>query len=94
MTVMGLIVLLIVAAVVGSLGQALAGYSAGGCLLSILVGFIGAYLGMWIAGQLGLPEVFVINIEGQPFPILWSILGSALFSGVLGLLARQRVLSA
>lgn len=89
MTLGGFIVLLIVAAVVGSIGQALAGYSAGGCLLSIVVGFIGAYLGLWLAGVLNLPEVFMISIEGRPFPVLWAIVGSALFAGVLGLLFRR-----
>lgn len=89
MTLGGFIVLLIVAAVVGSIGQALAGYSAGGCLLSIVVGFIGAYLGLWLAGVLNLPEVFMISIEGRPFPVLWAIVGSALFAGILGLLFRR-----
>lgn len=91
MSLLGFIVLLIVAAIVGSLGQALAGYSYGGCLVSILVGFVGAYLGLWLARQLGLPEIFVLSIEGKPFPIVWAIIGSALFAGVLGFLLRQRV---
>jgi uncharacterized membrane protein YeaQ/YmgE (transglycosylase-associated protein family) len=90
MSLLGFIVLLIVAAVTGSLGQALAGYSRGGCLVSILFGFIGAYIGLWLARQLGLPEVFVLNIDGEPFPVIWAIIGSALFAGVLGLLFRQR----
>ncbi len=90
MSVLGFIVLLIVAAIVGSLGQALAGYSHGGCLASIVVGFIGAWIGLWLAGVLGLPEIFVLNIDGKPFPVVWAIIGSALFAGVLGLLARQR----
>lgn len=91
MSLEGLIVLLIVAAVVGSIGQALAGYSAGGCLLSIVVGFIGAALGAWLAGQLNLPEVLMLNIDGRPFPVLWAIAGSALFAAALGLLVRRRV---
>jgi uncharacterized membrane protein YeaQ/YmgE (transglycosylase-associated protein family) len=88
MSILGFIVLVIVAAVAGSLGQALAGFSRGGCLASILVGFIGAYLGWWLAGELGLPPVLVLNIDGQPFPLVWAIIGSALFAGVLGILAR------
>ncbi len=48
MSILGFIVLVIVAAIVGSLGQALAGYSHGGCLVSILVGFIGAWIGLWM----------------------------------------------
>jgi uncharacterized membrane protein YeaQ/YmgE (transglycosylase-associated protein family) len=88
MSLWGFIILLIVAAIAGSLGQALAGYSRGGCLVSIVVGFIGAYLGMWLAQQLGLPEVFVLNIDGRPFPVVWAIIGSALLAGLMGLLFR------
>lgn len=62
MTFLGFILLLIVAAIAGSLGQAIAGYSLGGFLISIVVGFIGAFLGLWIARQFGLPEWFTITI--------------------------------
>ena len=42
MTIFDLIVLLIVAGVCGALGQAISGYSRGGCLVSIALGFVGA----------------------------------------------------
>jgi len=90
MTLLGLLVLVIIAAITGSLGQALAGYSLGGCLVSAVVGFIGAYLGMWIARRFGLPDILVLNIDGQPFPVVWSIIGSAIFSAFVGLLTRRR----
>jgi len=90
MTLFGLLVLVIIAAITGSLGQALAGYSLGGCLVSAVVGFIGAYLGMWIARRFGLPDILVLNIDGQPFPVVWSIIGSAIFSAIVGLLTRRR----
>jgi hypothetical protein len=32
----------------------------------------------------------VLTIDGEPFPVVWAVIGSALFAGVLGLLARQR----
>ena len=79
MTLMGFLVLLLIAAICGSIGQSLAGYDLGGCLVSIVVGFIGAYLGLWIAGKMGLPELFTINIQGKPFPIIWAVIGSALY---------------
>lgn len=88
MSLLGLILLFIIAAIAGSIGQALAGYSLGGCLISAIVGFIGAYLGMWLAGLLGLPEIFSINIDGQPFPIVWSIIGSFVFTLIVGLISR------
>jgi len=91
MTLMSFVILLLIAAICGALGQALAGYTLGGCLVSIGVGFVGAFLGTWIAGEFGLPAMFVIEVGGQPFPVVWAIIGSALFSAVLGVIARRRI---
>jgi uncharacterized membrane protein YeaQ/YmgE (transglycosylase-associated protein family) len=85
------VILLAIAAVAGMLGQALAGYSIGGCLVSALVGFVGAFVGMWIARSFGLPEPLPISVDGESFPIFWSVVGSALFAAVLGLLSRRRM---
>jgi uncharacterized membrane protein YeaQ/YmgE (transglycosylase-associated protein family) len=90
MSLMEFIVLLVVAGVVGAIGQSLAGFSRAGCLGSIALGFIGALIGMWLGRSLGLPELFVIHIGGTSFPIVWSIIGSALFVAGLGLLTRGR----
>lgn len=91
MTLLGFIILAVVAAIAGMIGQAIAGYSLGGCLISSIVGFIGAFLGMWVARQFGLPELFPITIEGETFPLIWSIIGSAIFAAVVGFLTRRRV---
>ncbi len=90
MTLISFLLLLLIAAIAGAAGQSLAGYSLGGCLASIVVGFIGAYLGMWIAGQFGLPTFFVLDVGGEAFPVVWAVLGSALFAFVVGLLTRGR----
>lgn len=90
MTLVDLLILLLVAGVCGAIGQAISGFSRGGCLVSIAVGFIGAVIGVWLSRLLGLPELFVLNIGGTGFPIIWSILGGALFVAVISLLARGR----
>ena len=90
MTLVGLLVLLVIAAIAGMLGQALSGYSVGGCFMSMVVGFIGAFLGIWISRQLGLPEPLSISVQGESFPLLWAIIGSALLTAVLGFLSRRR----
>ncbi|MEW6125656.1 MAG: hypothetical protein AB1757_01220 [Acidobacteriota bacterium] len=90
MTFSSLILLLIIAGVCGAIGKSIAGYDRGGCLASIALGFIGALLGVWLAGQLDLPKMWVIRIGGEPFPIIWSIIGSALFVAVLGFLTRRK----
>jgi uncharacterized membrane protein YeaQ/YmgE (transglycosylase-associated protein family) len=92
MTLVQFLVLLLVAAVCGAIGQSLAGYSLGGCLVSAVVGFVGAFIGLWLARELHLPEVLTVQIGGEAFPVLWSIVGSALLALGLGLLTRRRSL--
>jgi uncharacterized membrane protein YeaQ/YmgE (transglycosylase-associated protein family) len=88
MTLTELLVLLLIAAICGSVGQSLAGYDLGGCLVSIVVGFIGAYIGLWLAGKMGLPEIWTITVGGKPFPIIWAVIGSALFTVIVALIRR------
>lgn len=85
-----LLLLLFIAGLCGSIGQAIAGFSRGGCIVSIAVGFIGALLGSWLSQQLGLPEFFSININGRSFPIIWSIIGSVIFVAIVGLITGKR----
>ena len=90
MTLGSLLLLLLIAGVCGSIAQGLTGYSHGGCLVSIALGFIGAMLGAWLADLLGLKEVLAIQIGGQSFPIVESIIGAALFVAVLNVLRPRR----
>ena len=89
MTIVEFLLLLVIAGVCGSIAQALSGYSHAGCLGSIALGLIGALFGAWIARGLGLPEIIAVNVGGHDFPIIWSIIGAALFSGLLGLISRR-----
>ena len=90
MTLAGFVLLLVIAGICGAIGRSLAGYSHGGCLGSVALGFIGALLGMWIARALKLPEVFAVRVANESFPVLWSIVGSALFVAVLSAFTRRR----
>ena len=42
------------------------------------------YVGLW------LPEPLPVQVGGQTFPVVWSIVGSALFVAVIGLISRAR----
>jgi len=90
MTLIDLILLLVVASLSGYIAQAITGYSRGGCLVSIAIGFIGALIGVWLSRALGLPELFAVNLAGTHFPIIWSIIGAALFLVVLNLISGRR----
>ena len=67
MTLLDVLILLLVAGICGSLGQAIAGYSRGGCLVSIALGFVGALLGMWIARLMGLPAPELEELEPEAY---------------------------
>ncbi len=90
MSLVDLLLLLLIAGLCGAVGQAISRSSRGGCLVSIALGFIGALLGMWLARQFGLPEPLPVKIGGQTFPVVWSIIGSALFVAVISLFTRGR----
>ena len=86
-----LLLLLVIAAVCGAVGKAIAGEVPGGLLVSIALGFIGALFGPWIARALKLPEPYTVVVGGHPFPIVWSIIGAALFVAIVHLGSRRRV---
>jgi len=85
-----LLILLVIAAVCGAVGRAIAGGTRGGILVSIVVGFVGAYLGTWIAHRLKLPEPLMIHVSGHSFPLLWSVIGAALFVAIIHLISGRR----
>jgi uncharacterized membrane protein YeaQ/YmgE (transglycosylase-associated protein family) len=88
MTLIDFLILAVVAAICGMIGESLAGYSVGGCLVSAVIGYIGAFVGLWVARQFGLPELFTITIGGTSIPVIWSIIGSALLVAGLALVRR------
>lgn len=87
---MSFILLLVIAAICGAIGQSIAGYSLGGCLISTIVGFIGAFIGKWLAAKMELTYILPLKVGGEIFPVIWAIFGSALFSVTIGLITRGR----
>ena len=71
---MEVLVLLLVAGVCGSIGQAIGGFSRGGCIVSIALGFIGALLVGLTANYIGFlaPKVALgSNILLMAMILLW-----------------------
>jgi len=90
MTPVEIVVLLVIAAICGTIGQKLVGSSKGGLVMAIVLGFIGALVGRFLASSLGLPEVLDVQIGDKTFPLVWSIIGSALFVAVVSFLTRGK----
>lgn len=84
MTLIELIILLVVAAIVGIIGQSLGGYKRDSILLAIVLGFVGAFIGTWLARSLGLPIILPVTVGGVSIPIVWAIIGAALLVALMG----------
>jgi uncharacterized membrane protein YeaQ/YmgE (transglycosylase-associated protein family) len=85
-----ILISLIIAGIAGSIGRSLSGFSRGGCIISIVVGFIGAIIGTWLARELQLPDPFMIVIRGSSYNILWTIIGAVIFTAILSLITPDK----
>ncbi|MBN1883719.1 MAG: hypothetical protein JW885_16270 [Deltaproteobacteria bacterium] len=90
MNLLQILLLILIAAVCGSLGMAISGFRRGGCLISVVMGFIGAMVGTYLSGLVGLPDILTIKVGGANFPVIWSIIGAVIFSLPLSLLVGGR----
>jgi uncharacterized membrane protein YeaQ/YmgE (transglycosylase-associated protein family) len=88
-TLVDFVVFLVVAGICGAVARAFGGGTRGGFILSIVLGFVGAFIGTWMARTLHLPRFWVIAIEGHPFPIVWSIIGGMVLVALAHALSRR-----
>ena len=86
-----LLVLLVIAVVGGGIIQAFAGFSPGGCLISLIFAFLGAWLATWLTLQLDLPRLFSIPVNGQSVELVWPLIGALLFTLVLSFLTQRMI---
>ena len=90
MTFLEVVVYLVIAGVCGAVARTFAGGSGGGFVISLLVGFLGALVGTWLARQLHLPAIFDVTIGRHPFPIVWSIIGGVVLVALAHMMMRPR----
>jgi uncharacterized membrane protein YeaQ/YmgE (transglycosylase-associated protein family) len=88
MSLLELVVYFVIAGVCGATARAIVGGSAGGFILSVLVGFLGAFFGTWLARAFRLPELLQVDVAGHAFPIVWSVLGGVVLVALAHLLMR------
>jgi uncharacterized membrane protein YeaQ/YmgE (transglycosylase-associated protein family) len=85
-----ILISLIIAGIAGAIARSLSGFSRGGCVISIVVGFIGAMIGTWLAREMQLPDPFVLKIRGTSYNLLWTIIGAVIFTAVLSLITPDK----
>ena len=85
-----ILISLIIAGIAGSIARSLSGFSRGGCVISIIVGFIGAMIGSWMSRELELPDPIILQLRGNTYNILWTIIGAVSFTAALSFLTPAK----
>jgi len=83
-----LILIALVAIICGSLAQLTSGYSRGGWIVHLGVAFAGALAGVVVSRLLNAPAIYNIEYRQIDFPIIYSLVGAALFLGAIGFLVK------
>jgi uncharacterized membrane protein YeaQ/YmgE (transglycosylase-associated protein family) len=89
MSLVQLLLLILVGAICGVIAEMIVGFSPGGFLASVAIGFLGALIGDWLAPRVGLPQVFSVQIGGFRIEILWAIIGAIILLLILSLFRRS-----
>ncbi len=83
-----LVLTVLVAIVCGFLAQLTSGYSRGGLIVNLGIGFLGALAGVVVSRTFNFPEIYDIRIKDINFPIIYSIVGSVLFLACIGFFVK------
>lgn len=84
-SLVGFLILVVLALVVGLVAKAIMGFHRGGLLAAIGLGFIGGLIGVVLANATGLPRLLDVNVGGMEFPIIWALIGTILLIAVVSL---------
>lgn len=88
MTLMELIVCLVIGGACAAATCAITGNRAGALVVFSLVGFVGAFVGSWLAHEVHLPPLFAVTVGGRAFALLWPVVGSAVLVAGAKVLVR------
>ncbi len=90
LTLTGFLAILMIVGFFGAIGQVLAGHSILTFIVSLVAGFLGAWLTVWGTARLGFPALYVLDLDGYTFPIIWAAIGAILLSFLVGVMTRRR----
>lgn len=80
----------LVAIVCGTIAQITSPYSRGGWLVHLGIAFAGAVAGVVVSRYLNAPAIYDVKYRTTDFPIIYSIVGSALLLAMLGFLVKPQ----
>ncbi len=85
MTYIDLLLITAVALVTGTVAQLTSGYSKGGWIVNLVIGFIGAMAGVHFSRLLDAPLLYNLQVGAVTFPIIYCLIGAVIFLAAIGL---------
>jgi uncharacterized membrane protein YeaQ/YmgE (transglycosylase-associated protein family) len=83
-----LLLILLVAVIFGTIAQLTSGYSKGGWIVNLAVGFLGALAGVVVSRLLDAPVVYDLNVSGTKFPVIYCIIGAVFFLASISFIVK------
>lgn len=81
-TVLDFVLLLLIAGVCGYIASQLMGAKRMNFVVMVVLGFVGAIVGRWLAAFFHMPLLLELHLGGHSFPLLWALIGSIVTVGI------------
>ena len=88
MNLIDLSLMALVGIICGTIAQLTSGYSKGGWIVNLVIGFFGALAGVEISRWLNAPVVYDLKVSTVTFPLIYSIIGAVFFVAALSLIVK------
>ena len=88
MNLYDLLIMAVIAIVCGTFAQITSGYSRGGWIVNLGLGFLGAMAGAVIARTFNAPTIYDLKVRAVDFPIIYSLIGSVFFLAAIGFFVK------
>jgi uncharacterized membrane protein YeaQ/YmgE (transglycosylase-associated protein family) len=73
------LLMLLIAVIFGTLAQLTSGFSKGGWIVNLTIGFIGALAGVMVSRLLNAPVIYDLTIRGSRFPVIYCVISAVFF---------------
>jgi uncharacterized membrane protein YeaQ/YmgE (transglycosylase-associated protein family) len=83
-----LLLTVLLAIICGTVAQLTSGYSRGGWIVNMGLGFLGGLAGIVAARTFNAPLVYNLKVKGTDYPVIYALIGCVFFLATIGLIIK------
>ncbi len=88
MNLIELLLTLLVAVACGTIAQVTSGYSRGGWIVNLGIGFLGALAGVVVSRLLNARVIYDLEVGAAHYPVIYAVIGSVFFLATIGFMIK------